>query len=58
MSEKRSLAVLEILVHLSSSLPDRYVLVVADIPDNISIEKADQLCRAGPVPLRRSAHRG
>ena len=28
-------------VVLSSSLPDRYVVGVADIPDNISIEKVD-----------------
>ena len=33
MSENRSLAVLEILVHLSAVLPDRYVLGTADIFD-------------------------
>jgi len=41
MSENRSLAVLEILVHLSSSLPDRYLLGAADIPDDIPVEKVD-----------------
>ena len=39
MSENRSLAVLEVLVHLSSTLPDRYVLGTADIPDDLAIEK-------------------
>jgi hypothetical protein len=38
MSENRSLAVLEILVHLSSVLPDKYVLGAADIPEDIPIE--------------------
>jgi len=33
MTENRPIAVLEILVHLSASLPDRYVLGAADIPD-------------------------
>lgn len=41
MSENRSLAVLEILVHLSSSLPDKYVLGVATIPDDVLIEQVD-----------------
>ena len=41
MSENRSLSVLEILVHLSSSLPDKYVLGAADIPDDIPIEKVN-----------------
>jgi RES domain-containing protein len=40
-SENRSLAVLEILVHLSSSLPDKFLLGVADIPDDIPIEKVE-----------------
>jgi len=40
-SESRSLAVLEILVHLSSSLPDKYVLGAAALPDDIVIEKVD-----------------
>ena len=38
MSENRSLAVLEILVHLSASLPDRYVLGAAEIPDDVAVE--------------------
>ena len=33
MSENRSLAVLEVLVHLSGTLPDKYLLGAADIPD-------------------------
>jgi RES domain-containing protein len=42
MSENRSLAVLEILVHLSASLPNRYVLGAADIPDNVAMEILDE----------------
>jgi RES domain-containing protein len=43
MSENRSLAVLEILVHLSGTLPDKYLLGAADIPDDLVIETvADQ----------------
>lgn len=42
MSENRSLAVLEILVHLSASIPDRYMLGVAEIPDDIMIEVLDE----------------
>ena len=38
MSENRSLAVLEILVHLSASIPDRHVLGAADIPDDSPVE--------------------
>jgi RES domain-containing protein len=41
MSENRSLAVLEILVHLSPSLPDKYVLGAADIPSEIAIEMVE-----------------
>src|SRR5216684_233940 len=39
MSENRSLAVLEVLVHLSSMLPDKYLLGAADIPEDLAIEK-------------------
>lgn len=42
MSENRSLTVLEILVHLSASLPDRYVLGAADIPESATIEVVDE----------------
>lgn len=42
MSENRSLAVLEILVHLASSLPDRYVLGTADIPRDAAVEILDE----------------
>ena len=38
MSENRSLAVLEIPVHLAASIPDRYVLGAADIPENVAVE--------------------
>jgi len=39
MSENRSLAVLEVLVHLSGVLPDKYFLGSADIPDNMPVER-------------------
>ena len=42
MSENRSLAVLEILVHLAPSLPDRYVLGTADIPRDGAVEILDE----------------
>jgi RES domain-containing protein len=38
MSENRSLAVLEILMHLSDVLPDKYGLGSADLPDDVSPE--------------------
>ena len=38
MSENRSLAILEILAHLSDVLPDKYVLGSADLPDDVSPE--------------------
>lgn len=38
MSENRSLAVLEVLVHLSGVLPDKYFLGSADIPDHVPVE--------------------
>jgi RES domain-containing protein len=41
LSENRSLAVLEVLVHLSPSLPDRYVLGQAEFSDELAIEKVD-----------------
>lgn len=41
MSENRSLAVLEILVHMAASLPDRYVLGTAEIPDAVYVEILD-----------------
>ena len=39
MSENRSLAVLEVLVHLSGTLPDKYLLGTADIPEDLAIER-------------------
>ena len=41
MSENRSLAVLEILVHLAATIPDRYVLGVAEVPDDMRVECVD-----------------
>ena len=38
MSENRSLAFVEILVHLSSVIPDRYVLGAAEIPDDLAVD--------------------
>lgn len=35
MSQNRSLAVLELLVHLTDVLPDKFVLGSAEIPDEI-----------------------
>jgi RES domain-containing protein len=43
MSENRSLCVLEILVHLTDTLPDRYVLGQAEIPPELSRETIDEL---------------
>ena len=42
MSENRSLAVLEILVHLSTSIPDKYLLGTAEIPDDIPVEELSE----------------
>lgn len=42
MSENRSLAVLEILVHLAASIPDRYVPGAADIPDDVAQEVVNE----------------
>jgi RES domain-containing protein len=38
MSENRSLSVLEVLVHLTDTLPDKFVLGSAEISDEISRE--------------------
>jgi RES domain-containing protein len=38
MSENRSLAVLEILAHMSDVLPDKYMLGAADLPIGVSPE--------------------
>jgi len=38
MSENRSLSVLEVLVHLTDTLPDKFVLGSAEIPDDVSCE--------------------
>jgi RES domain-containing protein len=37
MSENRALAVLEVLVHLSTTIPDRYALGSANIPDDMEV---------------------
>jgi RES domain-containing protein len=39
MSENRALCVLEILVHLTDTLPDQYLLGVAQIPEEIAFEE-------------------
>src|SRR5438132_11802268 len=39
MSENRSLAVHEVLVHLSGTLPDKYLLGAADIPEDVAIAR-------------------
>ncbi len=38
MSENRSLSVLEVLVHLTDTPPDKFVLGAAEVPENISYE--------------------
>ena len=42
MSENRSLALVEILVHLSSVIPDRYVLGAAEIPDDLAVDQVTE----------------
>jgi hypothetical protein len=39
MSENRSLAVLEVLVHLSGTLPDKYLVGAAGIPQDVAVER-------------------
>ena len=50
MSEKRSLAVVEILAHLSDVLPDKDVLGSADIPDDIAPELLPELLNDRDLP--------
>lgn len=38
LSENRSLSVLEVLVHLTDTLPDKFVLGSAEVPDGVSCE--------------------
>src|SRR5450631_2209958 len=42
MSENRALCVLEVLVHLTDTLPDKYVLGQADIPNELSYETVEE----------------
>ena len=42
LSENRALCVLEVLVHLTSMLPDKYVLGQADIPGDLFYESIDE----------------
>ena len=42
MSENRALCVLEVLVHLTDTLPDKYVLGQADIPNDLSYETVEE----------------
>ncbi len=47
MSENRSLSVLKVLVHLTDTLPDKFVLGAAEIPDEISY----QIVRDAELPV-------
>jgi hypothetical protein len=38
MSESRALAVLEVLVHFTNNLPDKYVIGSAEIPDDLALD--------------------
>lgn len=42
LSENRALCVLEVLVHLTDILPDKYVLGQADVPPDLVIESIDE----------------
>lgn len=42
MSENRSLSVLEVLVHLTDTLPDKFVLGAAEVPDGVSRESLQE----------------
>ena len=42
MSENRSLLILEVLVHLTDTLPDKYVLGAAQIPDDVLCEALNE----------------
>jgi RES domain-containing protein len=42
MSENRALCVLEVLVHLTDTLPDKYALGQADIPTDLSYERVEE----------------
>lgn len=42
MSENRSLSILEVLVHLTDTLPDKYVLGSAQIPDDLLCETVNE----------------
>jgi|HubBroStandDraft_5_1064220.scaffolds.fasta_scaffold1472203_1 RES domain-containing protein len=53
MSENRWLAVLEVLVHLSGTLPDECLLGAADIPEDVAIERIARLAR-GTVDIKSS----
>src|SRR5215471_13901828 len=61
LSENRSLAVLEVLVHLSGVLPDKYFLGSAHIPDNMPVERIvdEDLPEAWPtlIPAQQVASR-
>ena len=61
MSENRSLAVLEVLVHLSAVFPDKYFLGSADVPDNMPVERIvdEDLPEAWPtlIPAEQVATR-
>jgi len=41
MSESRALAVLEVLVHFTNTLPDKYVIGSAEIPDDLAMDVSE-----------------
>ena len=59
MSESRALAVLEILVHLTIEIPDKYLLGGAEIPVDLEIETVpENELPAGwqtPIPTQQTA---
>lgn len=42
MSENRSLSVLEMLVHLTDTLPDKFVLGAAEVPNDVAYESVHE----------------
>jgi hypothetical protein len=56
MSESRALAVLEVLVHLTNTLPDRYVIGSAEIPDDLAMDVTEfELGENWQTPVPRGA---
>jgi hypothetical protein len=57
MRESRALAVLEMLVHLTKTLPDKYVVGSAEIPDDLAKDVSDVVVLHDPsgYPVYRRA---